>query len=137
MRRGDPQRSVLDRYYAYLDSEIDRAITRTEPGDLLVVMSGYGMGRNPLAKRALARLLGEGDAPGTHEDAPDGFLIAYGTNVAPGEYRRGSIVDLAPTVLYYLGLPVGRDMDGFARTDLFRGVYTRDHLVIYIATHER
>lgn len=137
VRRGDPQRSVLDRYYAYLDSEIDRAITQTEPGDLLIVMSGYGMGRNPLAKRALARLLGEGDTPGTHEDAPDGFLIAYGTNVAPGEYRRGSIVDLAPTVLYYLGLPVGRDMDGFARTDLFRGAYTRDHPVTYIATHER
>lgn len=137
VRRGDPQRSPLDRYYAYLDSEIDRAITLTGPSDLLLVVSGYGMGRSPLVKRVLARLLGEGDTPGTHEDAPDGFLLAYGANVSPGDYGRGSIVDLAPTVLYYLGLPVGRDMDGFARTDLFRGSYTRDHPVSYIATHER
>ena len=74
---------------------------------------------NALVKRLLARLIG-GRTTGTHEPAPDGFLLAYGTNVAPGQYRRGSIVDLAPTVLYYMGVPVGRDMDGFARTDLFR-----------------
>ena len=28
-------------------------------------------------------------------------------------------MDVAPTLLYFLGLPVARDMDGFARTDLF------------------
>jgi hypothetical protein len=69
--------------------------------------------------------------------APDGFLVAYGTNVNPGEYRRGSVVDVAPTVLYYMGLPLGRDMDGYARTDLFKPNYTRDHPVTYTLTHER
>ena len=84
-----------------------------------------------------ARLIGEGDTTGSHEAAPDGFLVAYGTNVNAGEYRRGSVVDLAPTVLYYMGLPLGRDMDGFARTDLFKPNYTRDHPVTYTLTHER
>ena len=55
----------------------------------------------------------------------------------PGESRRGSIVDLAPTVLYYMGIPIGRDMDGFARTDLFRITYTQDHPVTYTLTHDR
>ena len=57
--------------------------------------------------------------------------------IAPGEYRRGSVVDLAPTVLYYMGLPIGRDMDGFARTDMFRSTFTREHPVTYTLTHER
>lgn len=136
-RHVDPERSLLDRYYAYLDSQVERAIAQTEPGDLLLVVSGFGMERTPLVKRLLARLLGEKDITGSHEAAPDGFLIAYGTNVDPGEYRRGSVVDLAPTVLYYMGLPIGRDMDGFARTDLFRITYTHEHPVTYTLTHER
>jgi len=136
-RRGDPRRSVLDRYYTEVDLEIGRFMAQTEPGDLLLVVSGFGMERTPLIKRWLSRAIGEVDATGSHEAAPDGFLIAFGASVAPGEFRRGSIVDLAPTVLYYMGLPVGRDMDGFVRTDLFRGAYTRDHPVTYTLTHER
>ena len=50
---------------------------------------------------------------------PDGFLLAYGTAVAPGRKQRGSIVDVTPTILYFLGVPIGRDMDGYARADLF------------------
>ena len=135
--RGDAQRTLLDRYYAFLDGRIERAIAQTEPGDLLIVVSGFGMERNPLAKRLLARLLGETETTGSHEAAPDGFLIAYGEHVLPGEYRRGSVVDLAPTVLYYMGIPIGRDMDGFTRTDLFRSTFTREHPVTYTLTHER
>lgn len=116
---------------------MQRAIHEAAPGDLLLVVSGFGLDRNPLTKRLLARLIGDPDLAGTHEPAPDGFLLAYGTHVAPGPHRRGSIVDLAPTVLYYMGLPVGRDMDGFARTDLFRAEYTRDHPVTYTPTLER
>ena len=135
--RADPDRSPLDRYYASIDSQVERLIAQTEPGDLLIVASGFGMERTPLMKRLLARLLSEPDITGSHEDAPDGFLIAYGTNVQPGESRRGSVVDLAPTVLYYMGIPIGRDMDGFARTDLFRITYTQDHPVTYTLTHDR
>jgi len=137
VRRNDAGRSLLDRYYAYLDSRIERAIAQTEPGDLLIVVSGFGMERTSLTKRLLARVIGETETTGSHEAAPDGFLIAFGDSVLPGEYRRGSVVDLAPTVLYYMGLPIGRDMDGFARTDLFRTTFTREHPVTYTLTHER
>ncbi len=135
--RGDPHRSFLDRYYAFIDSEIGRAIGQLEGGDLLLVVSGFGMEPNSLVKRAWLRLRGDSDQPGSHEWAPDGFLLAYGANIAPDRYRRSSIVDLAPTVLYYMGVPVGRDMDGFARTDLFRGTFTLERPVAYTPTHER
>jgi hypothetical protein len=136
-RKDAPRRSALDRYYAHVDGQLGRFMHQTGPGDLLIVMSGFGMERNPLLKRLFARLTGETDATGSHEAAPDGFLVAYGTHVAPGQYRRGSIVDISPTVLYYMGVPIGRDMDGFARTDLFRPIFTREHPVTYTLTHER
>jgi hypothetical protein len=135
--RVDPQRSVLDHYYAFLDGEVGRAARLLAPGDLLIVMSGFGMQPTSVTKRLLARLLARQDVSGTHEPAPDGFLMAYGSHVASGQFARGTIVDLAPTVLYYLGVDVGKDMDGFARTDLFLPTYVLEHPVKYVASHER
>jgi Type I phosphodiesterase / nucleotide pyrophosphatase len=137
LRSEDAQRSPLDRYYGVVDAEVGRAVAQLEPGDLLLVVSGFGMTGTAPAKRLLARLLGRSDPSGTHEPAPDGFLLAAGTNVAHGQVRRGAIVDLAPTVLYYLGLDVGRDMDGFARTDLFLRSFTVERPVSYVLTHEK
>jgi hypothetical protein len=128
--------AVLDRYYAFIDGEIGREIARLGPGDLLLVVSGFGMEPMRLPKRALARLLGEPDISGTHERAPDGFLMAYGSHVAPATLPRGSIVDLAPTALYFLGLPIARDMDGYARTDLFTKAFTSARPVTYIRSYE-
>lgn len=136
-RWTSPVRPVLDRYYAYLDGEVERAMRALAPGDLLMVMSGFGMDATPLSKRLLARLLGEREFTGTHESGPDGFLMAYGTAVATGQFPRGAVVDLAPTVLYYMGIPVGRDMDGYPRTDLFLPSWTQEHPVKYVASHEK
>jgi hypothetical protein len=136
-RRTDPQRSILDRYYTFVDHEVGAAIRRLAPGDLLFVVSAYGMEPARLSRRLLARLLGVPGLSGTHDEAPDGFLLAYGSTVATGQFRRGAIADLTPTVLYYLGVPVGRDMDGFARTDLFVRSFALERPVKYIASHER
>jgi predicted AlkP superfamily phosphohydrolase/phosphomutase len=135
-RRTSPERSVLDRYYGYLDGEVGAAIRSLAAGDLLLVVSGFGMDPAPLSKRLLARALGEPDWTGTHEDGPDGFLLAYGNAVAQGQIPRGSIVDVAPTILYYFGVPVGRDMDGRPRTDMFAATFTVEHPVKYVSSHE-
>ena len=44
---------------------------------------------------------------------------------------------MTPTILYFLGLPIGRDMDGFARTDLFTTAFTAERPIAFIATHNR
>lgn len=128
---------ALDRAYAYVDGEVGAAVDGLEPGDLLLVVSGFGMRPlNPM-KQVVGRLLGDPDVSGTHERAPDGFLLAYGTAVERGRRPRGSIVDVAPTVLYFLGFPVGRDMDGYARTDLFTPAFTAERPIAFIPTYNR
>ena len=92
--------------------------------------------RSTPIKRLLGRLLGD-PISGTHERAPDGFLLAYGTSVEPGRLPRGSIVDVAPTCSTSSGLPVGRDMDGFARTDLFTRAFTAERPIAFIPTYSR
>jgi predicted AlkP superfamily phosphohydrolase/phosphomutase len=129
--------SVLDRYYGYIDGEIGAAIGRLTPGDLLLVVSGFGMQPVGPIKHLVGRLLRDPDYSGTHDRAPDGFLLAYGTAVAPGRYQRGSIVDVTPTILYFLGLPVGRDMDGYARADIFTRAFTEERPITFIPSHGR
>ena len=107
------------------------------PDDLLLVISGFGMQRQNALKQIAGRLLGDPDLTGTHDRAPDGFLFAYGADVQRGRHQRGSIIDVAPTVLYYLGLPVGRDMDGYARADIFTSEFTADRPITYIASYNK
>jgi predicted AlkP superfamily phosphohydrolase/phosphomutase len=128
---------ILDRYYGFLDAEIGAALEMLAPDDLLLIVSGFGMEPVTVPKRVLARVLGDERMSGTHERAPDGFLLAYGTQVRSGKLQRGAVVDVVPTILYYLGLPVGRDMDGYARADLFVREFSESRPIVFIPSYER
>jgi predicted AlkP superfamily phosphohydrolase/phosphomutase len=129
---------VLERHYAVIDGAVGRAMADLGPEDLLVVVSGFGMEPLGLGKRLVERMIGDPDISGTHEAAPDGFLMAYGAAVARGRQPvRASVVDIAPTILYFLGLPIGRDMDGYARTDLFQQSFTEERPITFIPTYDR
>jgi len=130
--------AVLERHYAWIDEAIGRAMAALGPGDLLVVVSAYGMEPLAFGKRLIERVIGDPDISGTHEGAPDGFLLAYGASVARGrEQTPASVVDVTPTILYFLGLPIGRDMDGYARTDLFQRSFTERRPITFIPTYDR
>jgi predicted AlkP superfamily phosphohydrolase/phosphomutase len=129
---------VLERHYSLIDEAVGRALAGMGPDDLLIVVSGYGMEPLGLSKRLLERVIGDPDVSGTHETAPDGFLLAYGASVSRGRQQaRASVVDIAPTILYFLGLPQGRDMDGYARTDLFQRSFTEERPITFIPTYDR
>jgi predicted AlkP superfamily phosphohydrolase/phosphomutase len=138
-RSGDeePRRysRVIDEYYAFVDGEVGSAVGRMLPGDLLLVVAGFGMEAVNPVKKVLGRLLMAPHFSGTHERAPDGFLLAYGNAVRPGRPPRGSIVDVTPTILYFFGLPVARDMDGYARTDLFTAEFSADRPVTFVPSY--
>jgi predicted AlkP superfamily phosphohydrolase/phosphomutase len=130
--------SVLERHYGVIDEAIGRAMAGLGPDDLLIVVSGYGMEPLGFGKRLIERVIGDPEISGTHEAAPDGFLLAYGASVARGRQpARASVVDVVPTILYFLGLPLGRDMDGYARTDLFQGSFTEERPITFIPTYDR
>jgi predicted AlkP superfamily phosphohydrolase/phosphomutase len=128
---------VLPSAYAIVDTLLGRALASLGPDDLLLVVSGFGMEPLGVGKRLLERALGNGQLSGTHENAPDGFLLAYGGAVEPGRRSRASVVDVVPTLLYFFGLPVAHDMDGYARTDIFRRSFTELRPITFIPTYER
>lgn len=128
---------VLPSAYASVDAAIGRALDSLGADDLLLVVSGFGMEPLGVGKRLLERSLGNPQLSGTHEDAPDGFLLAYGAAVEPGRHSRASVVDVVPTLLYFFGLPLAHDMDGYARTDIFRRSFAEPRPITFIPTYER
>jgi predicted AlkP superfamily phosphohydrolase/phosphomutase len=48
-----------------------------------------------------------------------GIILALGPGITPGEIEGANIVDLAPTALHAMGMPVPQDMDGRVLTELF------------------
>jgi arylsulfatase A-like enzyme len=128
---------VLDAYYGVLDAVVGRLYETLRPGDLVMIVSSHGM--EPLApvKRLVERFVGDSRVSGTHERAPDGFVMAFGDAVRAARSDRGSVADITPTLLYFLGLPIGRDMDGQARTDFFTPAFTSTRPVTFIPSYGR
>jgi predicted AlkP superfamily phosphohydrolase/phosphomutase len=128
---------VLDHYTGWVDSLIASRIADLRPGDVLLVVSGYGMHPTPLWRRALDALVTGESQAGTHSDAPDGFILALGDGIRPGaSFARASILDVAPTVLYLMGLPVGRDMEGRVASEILEPEFALGHPVTYIPSYE-
>ncbi len=60
----------------------------------------------------------------------EGILIMYGEDVRPGCFlKECRIMDLAPTILYLMGIPFPSDMDGKALVNAFRSPYVKAHPV--------
>jgi hypothetical protein len=128
---------VLPAYRAFVDQSVGEAVQAVRPGEVLFVVSGFGMEPMPLWRRLLVGLLG-GDPPsGTHAEAPDGFLLAMGDGIRPGALvENATVLDVAPTILYLAGLPVGRDMEGRVLTEIFDDDFVRGHPVTFIPSYE-
>jgi predicted AlkP superfamily phosphohydrolase/phosphomutase len=63
----------------------------------------------------------------------NGMAALYGRNVIKrgARLQRAGIQDLAPTILYLMGVPVPREMDGVALLDVFTEDFLREHQLIF------
>ncbi len=133
---------VLGRYGAYLSQALERIapldkLQAPRSGEILVVVSGYGMEPVPLWRRVLAGVGLVSPMTGTHAAAPDGFLLVLGDGVRSGAAIQGaSVLDVAPTLLYLMGLPVARDMEGRVLTEIVDDEFARTHPLTFIPSYE-
>jgi hypothetical protein len=82
-------------------------------------------------------VLGNSDVSSDHERSPDGAVFVYGRGVARGRSADGMrLADIAPTLLYYAGLPVAKDMDGSVRTTLFTREFKEENPLFTISSYE-
>jgi predicted AlkP superfamily phosphohydrolase/phosphomutase len=66
---------------------------------------------------------------GTHR--PEGIFLARGPAVAKGALLpQISVLDITPTLLYALGLPVPEDLEGRVPRELFRASFVHSHPIV-------
>jgi len=129
--------SVIKKYYQYYDQIIGKYLASLKEDEILIVYSPHGIEALPLWKRFVEWLLGKSQISAYHEQAPEGVIFFYGREINRGKNIEGmKLIDIAPTLLNYLGLPVGKDMDGIVNSSIFVGEFKRENPVLYISSYE-
>jgi tetratricopeptide (TPR) repeat protein/predicted AlkP superfamily pyrophosphatase or phosphodiesterase len=134
----DPQGRVrfgrtVDAYHEHVDELLGRLIDRVQPVSVIVVSDhGFRSGEN---RPHTESRIGYGDAADWHRK--------YGIIVLNGPpFRRGatvdeaSVLDVTPTLLRVVGLPVGEDMDGRPIEAAFEPGWAAAHPERYVASWE-
>jgi hypothetical protein len=128
---------VIRKAYQFYDQILGRAMAALKDDELLAVVSTHGVEPLPYWKRVVEWALGNPDVSAYHERAPDGTVFFFGRGVEKGRSLDAvKIVDVLPTLLYYLRLPVGRDMDGIVRGRSFTKDFTDDNPVFTITSYD-
>jgi predicted AlkP superfamily phosphohydrolase/phosphomutase len=100
---------VLEPIYAYSDRIIGKLLDMASPEATFILLSDHGFGF-------------EGGGFGHYDmrEIPHGIILIKGPNIRKGyEIQNAHIYDVLPTLLYLVGMPVGRDMDGKVLTGAF------------------
>jgi len=97
--------AAFERYYEYTDALLGALLERYGPDDLVIVLSDHGFE----AGIELGLLTGVHNS----EEAQHGVIFARGAGIPRGTVAGElNVLDITPTILTWLGLPVGDDMDG-------------------------
>jgi tetratricopeptide (TPR) repeat protein len=125
---------VVDEWYAYQDELLGRLLARIDLEETaLFVLSDHGF------KSGERRIRAEGtvDVARAHLDhEPDGIFLAAGPHLRRASVRDASVLDVAPTLLHYLGFPVARDMKGRVLEEIFEPAFLDRNPVRHVATYE-
>lgn len=126
---------VVREWYRYQDELLGRLLARIDLERTAVFLlsdHGFKSGERRIRSEQVV------DVRKAHLDHdPLGVFIAAGPGIQRGASVSGaSVLDLTPTVLHYLGLPVGKDMDGKVLTDVFEPDELARRPIRYVATHE-
>lgn len=128
---------VIEKYYQLYDQIIGKYLTSLKEDELLIVYSSHGIEPLPLWKRFVEGISGDPYISAYHDNAPEGVVFFYGKEISRGKNIEGmKLVDIAPTLLNYIGLPVGKDMDGIVSSSIFKESYKIENPVLYISSYE-
>ena len=141
--------TVIEDYYVYIDQFLGQLLEAYGSEVTIMIISDHGFHGVNLTAR-----FDPADPPsdvnsGNHQDAPDAFFLAAGPHIrkvagcslGQGLSRQdlktvGSVLDITPTLLAMMRIPVGKDMDGRVLTKIFRDEFQIDRQSAAIYTHD-
>jgi hypothetical protein len=123
-------------YYRHLDSFLASNWEHLGERRLLAVVSAHGYAPPSGLLRLWRTVTGRG-VEGTARGAPDGLLLLAGEGIKAGEQLdRASLVDVMPTLLYAMGLPLARDLDGEVLTGAFESSFLARRPLTFVPSYD-
>ena len=128
-------RDVVSAWYRYQDELLGRVLAKVDLATTAVfVLSDHGFksGERRIKSEQLV------DVKKAHLDhETHGIFVAAGPHVRRGgEIADASVLDVAPTLLHYLGLAVAKDMDGKVLEGVFEPEFVQAHPIRYVSSYE-
>jgi len=128
-------RDTVAEWYIYQDEILGRLLAQIDLDTTAVfVLSDHGFKSGERRIRSEETV----DIRKAHLDhEPEGIFLAAGPHLRQGVSIEGaSVLDMTPTLLHYLGLPIGKDMDGKVIEGVFEPRFLEAHPIRYVATYE-
>lgn len=115
----DMYKDVVVGSYRFQDMMLERTLELIDDDTTVIVMSDHGFESGH--KRIID--MPKVQAAPALEHRQFGMFVAMGPNIKKNEKVFGlGLIDIAPTILYHFGLPIGEDMDGKVMLDLFKKI---------------
>ena len=118
---------LIAKYYEYYDSIVGNLMSTTGDGELLVILSFFEYEPLPLWRRILVHLFGQRDVYVYKSLNSQGTILMYEKEAIKGDYslKTISIYDIYPTLMYYSGFQLSRDLQG----EVLREIFTDEFLL--------
>jgi Type I phosphodiesterase / nucleotide pyrophosphatase len=134
--RSQASAAWVTAYYRHLDGFLASLWGRVNGPKMMVVASAYGTAAPAGASKLWAQLSRQ-TLSGTVAGKPDGVLILRGRGFSPGAFIEGAtLVDVLPTLLYALGLPIAQDLDGRVLTSAFEPGHLARYPLTFVPSYE-
>ena len=128
--KESPLSEIIDKYYVWVDETLGEFMDLMDDETLLVVCSDHGF-HGPRRRPDGGIMLG------IYMHGENGIIGLMGKGVKKGGHiLDADVLDITPTILYALGLEVGRDMDGRVLTDGFQPGFLKSNPVTFVSTYE-
>lgn len=128
-------RNVVSAWYERQDELLGRLLERIDLDTTAVfILSDHGFKSGERRIRSEQTV----DIKKAHLDhEPHGIFLAAGPHIRAGATVSGaSVMDITPTLLYYLGFPVAKDMAGKVLEGVFTPDFAERHPIRYTASYE-
>lgn len=123
--------TLIHDYYTYVDEIVGEFIEMADEGTTIAVVSDHGMSPDD-------RLFRKTKINCARHFAEDGVFVFAGPHIKEDNSVRGktSVLDITPTLLRLMGLPIAVDMDGSSIEEVFSQEFTAENSLRFVPTYD-
>jgi tetratricopeptide (TPR) repeat protein len=121
----DNYKDIVEAGYRYQDMMLVQTLDMIDENTTVIVLSDHGFHSDHQRPLYIPR---EPSGPAV-EHSPFGIFVMAGPGIKQNhEFSGASVLDVTPTILHYLGKPVGKDMEGKVLHQCFENPIEADYI---------